>query len=193
MQLTSSMARRALGIACLALCAAGALALARGVGRFSAGSAALDPVGVWSVIDYTATDPATGAVTRPFGRQLLGSAIYTRGGHLSVLVAGSERAGEPGGAAARKGSSAAAGSVTARAALRAQWLDSMYAYTGTYTLAGDALTVHIESAWQPSWVGTTKTRTLSLQGGVLTVSTPPMVSPADGRTYISITRFRRAE
>jgi hypothetical protein len=183
MRQASTMSRRALGLACLALCAAGALALARG-------ARAVDPVGVWTVVDYTATDPATGAVTRPFGRALLGSAIYTRGGHMGVFVSGRERSGAAGASSSTDSSPAGA---AARAALRAHWLDSMYAYTGSYTLSGTTLTIHIESAWQPSWVGSQRTRTLERQGDVLTVTTPPMLSPVDGRTYVSVTRFRRVE
>ena len=33
---------------------------------------AINPVGVWKVVDYTATDPATGVVTHPFGDNPIG-------------------------------------------------------------------------------------------------------------------------
>jgi len=137
-------------------------------------------VGVWQLVSYTATDPGTGTVNRPFGADAHGLAIYTAGGHMSLLVAGRERDGS------------ARGSLT-RSELRAQWLDSMFAYTGTYTVAGDTLTIHIDSAWQPSWVGTVKVRTLKLDHDILTVTTPPMLSPVDGKTYISVTSFKRVE
>jgi Lipocalin-like domain len=131
----------------------------------------LSPVGVWQVVDYTATDPVTGVVTHPFGDKPVGSAIYTAKGHVSVFVAGSHRAG----------------------AQRAEMFDGMYAYTGSYTLNGNTVTIHIESAWQPGWEGTDKTRTLKLDRDVLTVVTAPMTSPVDGKTYISTTIFRRVE
>jgi hypothetical protein len=123
------------------------------------------------VVDYTATDPATGVVTHPFGDKPIGSAIYTARGHMSVFVAGSHRAG----------------------AQRAEMFDGMYAYTGSYTLSGNSVTIHIESAWQPSWERTDKTRTLKLERGVLSIVTAPMTSPVDGKTYISTTTFRRVE
>jgi hypothetical protein len=133
--------------------------------------AAIGLVGVWQVVDYTATDPVTGEVKRPFGDNPTGSAIYTAKGHMSVFVAGSHRTG----------------------AQRAEMFDGLYAYTGSYTLKGDTVTIHIESAWQPSWVGTDKSRTVKFAHDRLTIVTAPMTSPVDGKTYISTTTFRRVE
>lgn len=131
----------------------------------------VNPVGVWKVVDYTATDPVTGVVTHPFGDNPIGSAIYTAKGHMSVFVAGSHRAG----------------------AQRAEMFDGLYAYTGSYTVNGNTVSIHIESAWQPSWVGTDKTRTLKLDHDMLSIVTEPMTSPVDGKTYISTTIFQRVE
>ena len=144
-----------------------------------ANAADLDPAGVWMVVSYTAQDQQTGVTTFPFGEQPTGSAIYTSTGHMSILV--TARARVP-----PKGTGAESG------AARATLLDSMYAYTGTFTVTGETVTIHIESAWQPSWVGTDKVRTMRIDGEFLTITTPPMSSPVDGRMYISVTRFKRA-
>jgi hypothetical protein len=117
--------------------------------------------------------------TSPFGEQPTGSAIYTPTGHMSILVTARERVPPQG---------TGAESQAARASL----LDSMYAYAGTFVMKGETVTIHIESAWQPSWVGTDKVRTMRIDGDFLTITTPPMSSPVDGRTYISVTRFKRA-
>ena len=140
----------------------------------------LTPVGVWQVVDYTATDPATGMVTRPFGENPIGTAIYTANGQMSVLVAGSHRV-------------PSTGTGARRAEERAELFDGMYAYAGSYTVKGNAVTIHIESAWQPDWVGTDKIRTLKLEHGILSVVTAPMTSPVDGKIYISTTTFRRVK
>jgi len=140
----------------------------------------LNPTGVWKVASYTATDPKSGAITQPFGADPQGLAIYTAKGHMSVLVASRHRVSST--------ESGARGSEE-----RAQLLDSMYAYAGSYTVNGDTVTIHIESAWQPSWVGTDKIRTLKMDQHTLTVTTAPMVSPVDGRTYVSVTSFSRIE
>jgi hypothetical protein len=145
-------------------------------------SAATDvnPTGVWKVVDYTATDPATGEVKHPFGTNPIGNAIYTAKGQMSVFVAGSHRVPSK-------------GTGAKRAEERAELFDGLYAYTGTYIVKGNSVTIHIESAWQPDWVGTEKTRTLKLDHDVLSIVTEPMTSPVDGKTYISTTSFRRVE
>jgi len=148
--------------------------------NLASASTNVDPTGVWEVVDYTATDPATGAVQHPFGANPIGAAVYTAKGHMSVFVSGSHRM-------------ASTGTGDTRARERADLLDSMYAYTGTFSVKGSAMTVHVQSAWQPDWVGTEKIRTLKIDHDVLTVTTPPMTSPVDGKTYISMTSFRRAE
>lgn len=160
-------------------CAAGAVLVARAQSAHSPND--VSPVGVWNVVDYTATDPVTGAVKHPFGEQPIGSAIYTANGHMSILVTGSHRA-PPATVAGPK-----------RAQERSDLFDGMYAYTGTYTVKGDQVTIHIESAWLPDWVSTDKTRTLKLDHDVLSIVTAPMKSPVDGQTYISTTTFRRVE
>jgi lipocalin-like protein len=148
----------------------------------SAASAANDvsPVGAWKVVDYTATDPSTGAVEHPFGPNPIGSVIYTAKGQMSVFVAGSHRV-------------PSTGTGSRRAEERAALLDSMYAYTGTYTVKGNMVTIHVESAWQPDWIGTDKTRAIKVEHGILTITTAPMTSPVNGKTYISVTSFRKVE
>jgi Lipocalin-like domain len=140
----------------------------------------VNPTGVWKVVDYTATDPTTGVVTHPFGVNPIGSAIYTAKGQMSVLVAGSHRV-------------PSTGTGSKRAEERAELFDGLYAYTGSYVVKGNLVTIHVESAWQPGWVGTEKTRTLKLDHDVLSIVTESMTSPVDGKTYISTTSFRRVE
>jgi hypothetical protein len=142
-------------------------------------AADLDPTGVWMVVSYTAQDRETGMTTQPFGEQPTGTAIYTSTGHMNILVTARERVATNG---------TGAESFAARASL----LNSMYAYAGTFRMNGDTVTIHIESAWQPDWVGTDKVRTMRIDGNFLTITTPPMSSPVDGRIYISVTRFKRA-
>jgi hypothetical protein len=140
----------------------------------------VSPVGAWRVVSYAAKDVSTGELTHPFGEQVIGMAIYSASGLMSILVAGRDRV-----------ASTATGAQ--RFEERSRLFDSMYAYTGRYTVSGDKVTIHVESAWQPDWAGTDRVRTLTLDHDVLTITTPPMQSPVDGKTYISITSFRRAD
>jgi hypothetical protein len=146
----------------------------------SAQAADVSPVGAWRVVSYAAKDVRTGQLTHPFGEQVTGMAIYSASGHMSILVTGRDRV-------------ASTGTGAQRSEERSRLFDSMYAYTGRYSVKGDKVTIHVESSWQPDWVGTDRVRTLTLDHDVLTITTPPMQSPVDGQTYISITSFRRAD
>ena len=143
-------------------------------------AADVSPVGAWRVVSYAAKDVRTGELTHPFGEQVNGMAIYSASGHMSILVTGRDRI-------------ASTGTGAQRFEERSRLFDSMYAYTGRYSVNGDKVTIHVDSAWQPDWVGTDRVRTLTLDHDVLTITTPPMQSPVDGKTYISITSFRRAD
>jgi len=147
---------------------------------WSVGGLAATPIGVWAATEYFAQDPVTGVKKHPFGDAVAGVAVYTTGGHMSVLVTARDRMAAP--ADAPDGEQ-----------IRAKLWESLYAYAGTYQATGADITIHVESAWQPDWVGTDKTRSFRITGDVLTITTPPMHSPVDGKVYISVTRFRRVE
>lgn len=156
------------------------LSLAAAFWSLSVHAADVSPVGAWRVIAYAAKDVQTGELTHPFGEKVVGMAIYSASGQMSILVAGGDRV-------------ASTATGARRSEERAHLFDSMYAYTGSYSVKGNQVKIHVESAWQPDWIGTERVRTLTLDNGVLTITTPPMQSPVDGRTYISITSFRRAD
>jgi Lipocalin-like domain len=143
-------------------------------------AADVSPVGAWRVVSYAAKDVRTGELTHPFGEQVAGMAIYSASGQMSILVAGRDRV-------------ASTGTGAQRFEERSRLFDTMYAYTGRYSVKGDKVTIHVDAAWQPDWVGTDRVRTLTLDHDILTITTPPMQSPVDGQTYISITSFRRAD
>ena len=118
-------------------------------------------------VAYVAATPAFGQ------RHLRSEGVHER------VVAGSHRVPSTG-----RGRSAQEGAAL---------FDGLYAYTGTCSFKCDAITIYVESAWQPDWVGTEKTRTLKLDRDMLSIVTAPMTSPVDGKTYISTTTFRRVE
>jgi Lipocalin-like domain len=146
----------------------------------TAQAADVSPVGAWRVVSYAAKDVRTGELTHPFGEQVMGMAIYSASGQMSILVAGRDRV-------------ASTGTGAQRFEERSRLFDTMYAYTGRFSVKGDKVTIHVDAAWQPDWVGTDRVRTLTLDHDTLTITTPPMQSPVDGQTYISITSFRRAD
>jgi hypothetical protein len=105
-------------------------------------------VGVW---DFTSMVVLTssGEVVYPYGEDLFGRLIYTRGGHMCVLLM---RSGRP--------SFASDDPYTGTEAEKAAAFESFDAYCGTYEVDGQAGTVthHIEGSRFPNWLGTNQVR-----------------------------------
>ena len=55
---------------------------------------------------------------------------------------------------------------------RAELLDSLVAYTGTYRIEGEKWITKVEVAWNPAWVGTEQARSFKVDGDRLSVLTP---------------------
>jgi hypothetical protein len=64
---------------------------------------------------------------------------------------------------------------------------TMSVFAGTYQVAGDKITFHVEVGQFPDWVGTDIRRTLDLQGNVLHYATTPIrMSATNGKTEDAI-------
>lgn len=77
---------------------------------------------------------------------------------------------------------------------RAELLNTLVAYTGTYSLAGDTWTTNVDVAWNPEWVGTKQVRSFKLEGDRLLVMTPWRIMPnwADKGMTRSLITFERS-
>ena len=77
---------------------------------------------------------------------------------------------------------------------KAELLDTLVAYTGTYSIAGDTWSTSVDVAWNPEWVGTKQVRTFKLEGDRLDVLTPWRIMPnwSDKGTTRSIVSFERS-
>ena len=70
----------------------------------------------------------------------------------------------------------------------------MYAYTGTYKLEGSTLSIAVDAAAAPTWVGTTLRRKVALAGDVLTIETFPFKSLINNSAEVVVsTTFAREE
>jgi hypothetical protein len=78
---------------------------------------------------------------------------------------------------------------------RAELLNTLVAYSGTYRVEGDTWTTNVEVAWNPEWVGTKQVRNFTLSGERLVVLTPWRVMPnwADKGMTRSIVTFERGK
>ena len=78
---------------------------------------------------------------------------------------------------------------------RAELLNTLIAYSGTYTVEGGKWTTNVDVAWNPEWVGTKQVRDFKLDGERLMVLTPWRVMPnwADKGMTRSIVTFERSK
>jgi hypothetical protein len=54
---------------------------------------------------------------------------------------------------------------------KASAFDTVVAYAGPYTLAGNQITHDVEVSWFPNWVGGQQHRTIKLEGDQVSIST----------------------
>ncbi len=133
--------------------------------------------GVWKLVSYEVEIQATGQKEYPMGQSPTGYVIFTPEGRVFFVLSGEGR--KP------------AKTVQERADL----LNSLVAYTGTYRLEGDRWITKVEVAWNPEWVGTEQTRSFKVEGNRMQVLTPWRVMPnwPDKGMQRSIITFERSK
>ena len=138
-------------------------------------------VGTWHLVSITTKTTDTGEVTQPYGEHPDGRLAYTSGGRFTgILVAEGRK---------RLGASRFAGSVEDQA----EAYKSMNSYAGTYTITETGVIHHVEVASIASWVGSDQVRFTKLEGDTLTITTPPLPTPPDGKLGVITLVWERSE
>ena len=133
-------------------------------------------VGTWRLVSYEVEVEATGQKIPLMGAKPTGYASFSPEGRIFFVLTGEGR------------------KPAKTDQERAELLNTLVAYTGTYTLEGDKWTTNVEVAWNPEWVGTKQVRSFTLQGDRLLVLAPWRLMPnwADKGMTRSIITFERA-
>ena len=131
-------------------------------------------VGIWKLVSYEVEIQATGQKS-PVMEKPTGYVTFTPEGRVFFVLTGEARK------AAKTDQE------------RAELLNTLIAYSGTYTVEGDKWTTYVDVAWNPEWVGTKQIRDFKLDGERLMVLTPWRVMPnwADKGMTRSIVTFER--
>ena len=132
---------------------------------------------VWRLVAYEIEIQATGQKEPVMGKNPTGYVIFTPESRVWFVLTGEGR--KP------------AKTVQERAEL----LDSLVAYTGTYSIEGDKWITKVEVAWNPAWVGTEQARFFKVDGDRLSVLTPWRVMPnwAEKGMTRSVVTFERVK
>jgi hypothetical protein len=134
-------------------------------------------VGTWKLISYEVEVQATGQKSPVMGEKPTGYATFTPEGRVFFVLTGEAR-------------------KTAKTDQeRAELLNTLVAYSGTYTVEGEKWITNVEVAWNPEWVGTKQVRDFKLVDERLSVLTPWRVMPnwADKGMTRSIVTFERSK
>ncbi len=148
---------------------------------FPVSAADADIVGTWRLESWIAEDQETGTRVDVFGAKPSGYLIYTPGGRMTVNLT----------ADGRKPLSGDRFSTPAEE--RAAAFSTGIAYSGTYTVKGEAVTHRVEVASFQNWVGTEQIRFATVEGDTLTMKTPPIPGPPDGRKKVMTLILKRLE
>ena len=136
-----------------------------------------DVVGSWKLLSYEVEAQATGQKGPIMGAKPTGSVTFTPDGRVSFVLTGEARQ---------------AGKTDAE---KAELLNTLVAYAGTYTTNGETWATQVEVAWNPEWVGTKQVRNYKVAGGQLVITTPwrVMSNWADKGVTRSIVTFERSK
>jgi hypothetical protein len=138
-------------------------------------------VGTWQLQSWVTTDAETGAVKDVFGAHPSGYLIYTAGGHMAVVLAADARRNLSG------------DRYNTPAEERAQAFSTSVAYSGTYTLSAEGIKHQVQTSTFQNWVGTEQLRYVDVKGDTMTIKTPPLKGPPDGRTKTTTLVFQRLD
>jgi hypothetical protein len=132
-------------------------------------------VGTWRLLSYVVEVQATGEKLPAMGEKPSGYVTFLPEGRVFFVLTGDGR--KPGKTDHE----------------RAELLNSLVAYTGSYLTEGNTWTTNVEVAWNPEWVGTKQVRSFRLEGDRLDVLTPWRTMPnwPDKGMTRSIVSFER--
>ena len=121
-------------------------------------------------------DVATGARRDALGRNPCGAVVYTPE-RVTFLIVRSDRK-RP-------------GQLPPSDREKIALFDTMFAYSGGYTVEADRIIHHVDMSWNEAWSGTDQVRFCTVNEDVLTIASAPGKSPFDGREIVhEVTFFR---
>jgi len=138
-------------------------------------------VGTWELKSWTSTDAESGTVVNVFGEHPTGHLIYTAGGHMAVMLTADGR------------SKLSGDRFNSPVEERAQAFSTHAAYSGTYTLTSDGILHHVKASSFQNWVGTEQFRYVDVVGDTMTVKTPALKAPPDGKLKVTTLVFKRLD
>jgi hypothetical protein len=133
-------------------------------------------LGSWRMKSWVTTDVATGERRDALGQNVRGFAVYTPERVMFLILKND-----------RKPPERSPPSDEEKIAL----YDTMFAYSGSYTVESDRVIHHVDMSWNEAWSGTEQVRYGALDDHTLTYTTAPAKNPFDGREVTHEATFER--
>jgi len=134
-------------------------------------------LGTWKLVSVTFQYEATGEKTQPYGAHPSGYLSYGADCRMNALIVSDGRRPP-------------AGDVPTGAE-KAGLYDGLVAYAGTWSIAGDKVSHHVDISWNQAWTGTTQVRQFRIEGDRLHIRSMPAKSFQDGRVVSAILEWIR--
>ena len=135
-------------------------------------------IGTWKLVSAVREEIPSGTKTDMFGAKPQGVLNYSPEGRMLALIAHGNRKG-------------AAGDRATPAEAEALYR-SMLSYGGSYTVAADVVTHHVDISWNEKFTGGEQKRHYKLDGDRLILSTPQSLDPVDGKMSVRRMTWERA-
>jgi len=127
-------------------------------------------LGTWSLVSVIREEIPSGATIDLMGPNPKGFITYSADGRMVAILA--------------RGDRKMPAANTATAAEAENLFRSVISYAGTYTIAGNEVTHHVDISWNESWTGTKQVRIFKFEGNKVSLSTPVSPDPFDGQMSI---------
>ena len=133
-------------------------------------------LGSWRMTSWVTRDVATGERRDALGPNPRGSVVYTPQ-RVTFLIVKSDRARPE----------RLPPSDEEKIAL----FDTMFAYSGAYSVEPDRVVHHVDLSWNEAWSGTDQVQFCSVDEQTLTYTSTPAKSPFDGREVVHEVTYER--
>jgi len=133
-------------------------------------------LGSWRMTSWVTKDVATGERHDALGQKPRGTVVYTPGRVVFLILKNNREKPEQ-----------LPPSDEEKIAL----FDTMFAYSGSYTVESDRVVHHVDLSWNEAWTGTDQVRFCKVDEHTLTYTSSPSKNPFDGREVVHEVTYER--
>jgi hypothetical protein len=133
-------------------------------------------LGSWRMTSWVTRDVATGERQDALGQNPRGTVVYTPQRVTFLIV---------------KNNRARPGQLPPSDEEKIELFDTMFAYSGAYTVESDRVVHHVDLSCNEAWSGTDQVRLCKVDEQTLTYTSTPAKNPFDGREVVHEVTYER--